>query len=139
VEGPSDRYVLSLGPFRVCSAARPRRPHGGSQKPVHGIAITGQHGGDEARLVHWGLIEPASEPVAGKKRGYWKLTRAGVAFVRNKLPVRSYALIYNGELIELRGEKVRIADVLPMYNPAHVRIQTGIEVPLPARELVDQA
>jgi hypothetical protein len=110
---------------------------GGSQKPVHGVAITGQRGGDEARLQHWGIIKPSDVAIDGKTRGYWMLTKPGVAFVRNKLAVHSYALIYAGKLIELRGDKVKIAEILPMYNPALVRIRTGIEVRLPDGELVD--
>lgn len=89
---------------------------GGTTNWVHGPTITGAHRGEEARLQYWGLTKPAdmeSKPIGGIK-GYWKVTRRGQLFLQKKVSVPSYALVYNARSFGLRGDPLKITDVLGM-------------------------
>ncbi len=60
------------------------------------------HCGGIERLVWWGLVEPS------RKKGYWRLTREGRQFVRNKLTVPRYA-IENEDGVTFPDETDRIS------------------------------
>lgn len=61
-----------------------------------------EKGGDSTKARYWGLIEPMPNVVRddGSSRvGWWRLTPAGRAFVRNQISVATYARIYDGRLV----------------------------------------
>jgi hypothetical protein len=64
----------------------------------------GKHG-DTAKARYWGLIEapdePLSRPDGSTRVGWWRLTDLGAQWVRGEVAVPSYALVYNGQLLEL--------------------------------------
>lgn len=60
-------------------------------------------GGDYAKLTWWKLIEP--HPTNSR---WWRLTRQGRAFVRNRALVPKFALAYNGRCYGLTGPLIRI-------------------------------
>jgi hypothetical protein len=73
-------------------------------------------GGDETKARYWGLIEPKPNERRddGSLRvGWWRLTHAGVSFVRGENTVPKYARIYDGRLLGLDySEHVDITDAL---------------------------
>jgi hypothetical protein len=68
----------------------------------------GKHG-DTAKARYWGLIEAPTEPLSrpdGSTRvGWWRLTDLGAQWVRGEASVPAYALVYNGQLLELDGSR----------------------------------
>lgn len=68
---------------------------------------------DEAKLLHWGLLEEEtiSRPDGGRA-GWWRLTALGEAFVGNLARVPKYCLIYDSKCLGLDGPLVSITDCL---------------------------
>jgi len=66
-------------------------------------------GGDWAKLVYWGLIEPKSgeEREDGSERvGYYRLTEDGLRFVKGEMRVPRVALVYNQQLLRMDDSQV---------------------------------
>jgi hypothetical protein len=57
-------------------------------------------GGDNAKMVFWGLIEelPSTDD-AKKNSGYWKITKKGSDFVENKIKIQKTIICYNSEFL----------------------------------------
>ncbi len=78
--------------------------------------------GDFAKLLYWGLIEPAPNdrvvPSSATKRnnGFWAITQLGIDFVLGIAKVPMYARVYNAKLLGLVGEQVGIADCMEDFN-----------------------
>lgn len=71
-------------------------------------------GRDEANLRHFGLIEEAGDrrPDGGRK-GWWRVTREGEAFVKGEITIPKYARIYDGRHLGFDGaETISIRDAL---------------------------
>lgn len=68
---------------------------------------------EEGKLRFWGLVE---EDVGvredGGRAGWWQLTRKGRLFVRDRLAVPKYVLLYNNTFQSFDGDEVRITDCL---------------------------
>lgn len=81
----------------------------------HLRTATGYAGGDHSKLRYWGLIEeePGMRPDGGRA-GWWRVTPLGVSFVRGRVTVPKYALIYDNRLQRLDSShgEVGIRDVL---------------------------
>ncbi len=61
------------------------------------------------KLKWWGLAEDQVSSSADKKAsGLWRLTETGVLFVRGKVQVPRYAIVYNNHLEKLVGEPTSI-------------------------------
>jgi hypothetical protein len=78
-------------------------------KKVNGSSVAG---GDVAKLVHWGLLEPA--PAQGKKRraGLYRITPLGIDFVTGKKLVPKYVYLYNSQFLGHGPELVDIYSAL---------------------------
>jgi len=86
------------------------RDHG--QSWVHSRTI-GDGTGDLAKLRYWDLIEESTaRRVGGGHTGHWRITDRGVAFVHRRITVPAYALIYDGQLLELDGDPIGVRDAL---------------------------
>ena len=86
------------------------RDHG--QSWVHSRTI-GDGTGDLAKLRYWDLIEEsAARRVGGGHTGRWQITDRGVAFIHRRITVPAYALIYDGQLLELDGDPIGVRDAL---------------------------
>ena len=86
------------------------RDHG--QSWVHSRTI-GDGTGDLAKLRYWDLIEESvARRVGGGHTGHWRITDRGVAFIHRRITVPSYALIYDGQLLELDGDPIGVRDAL---------------------------
>lgn len=59
------------------------------------------------KLRHWDLLK--EHPI---KRGYWRLTKLGRAFVRGRVRVRRFAVLYNNGFMGTEGHRVSIVDAL---------------------------
>ncbi len=69
--------------------------------------------GDLAKLRYWRLLEESTERRADSGRaGWWRITDAGVAFIRTGATVPKYALIYDSYLLGHDGDQVGIRDAL---------------------------
>lgn len=68
---------------------------------------------DEAKMVHWGLIEEEKtlRPDGGRA-GWWRVTPKGLAFMRGEVEVKKYALIYDSRCVGQEGEWVSFEDCL---------------------------
>lgn len=87
---------------------------GGAKEYVHVPTVT-KMGGDTAKLRWWGLIEPkAGDRVDGSPRnGQWKVTQAGVDFIRGRTRLPSHALTLLGTVLRLDDDKsVSVHDAL---------------------------
>jgi hypothetical protein len=71
-------------------------------------------GGDPAKLFHWGLLEPAESPHNRKRRraGLWRVTQRGQDWVRERITVPRYAVIYDGHLLRLEGDPTNVRAAL---------------------------
>ena len=73
---------------------------------------TWDHSREASKAEYWGLIENQPSGVGGKSP-MWRLTSAGLDFVRNRSRVAKYAAIYDGTLLGLDDtETVSIEDAL---------------------------
>ena len=65
---------------------------------VHIPTEIGRISAEEAKLVHWGLLEerPGRRADSGRA-GFWRITPLGVAWVHDGLRVPRYVLTYNGK------------------------------------------
>lgn len=71
-------------------------------------------GGDWAKLKLWGLIEPKPQAVrddGSRRSGYWRITRAGVDFVRRRSRLPKYVYTYNQNKVPRVHGDERLVDV----------------------------
>jgi len=86
----------------------------GGRDWVHVPSQIGARSREEGKLAYWGLVEEekALRPDGGRT-GYWRVTKLGELWVRNKCTVPKYAKIYNGEVVALEpADRVTIVDAL---------------------------
>lgn len=69
---------------------------------------------DESIARYWGLTEEETEIRRddGGRAGWWRVTRAGEAWIYGESTIPKYALIYNGECLGHEGSRVTIVDAL---------------------------
>jgi hypothetical protein len=70
--------------------------------------------GTFAKLALWDLVEEESvrRPDGGRS-GWWRVTRLGEKFVRNRTTVPKYVLTYNARIVEIDAtEEVGVLDAL---------------------------
>lgn len=80
---------------------------------VHLPTLVGALRADEAKLVHWGLIEEQpDERDDGGRAGIWRITDLGVRFVQGEAKVPKYACIYNKRCFGHEGPDVTIHECL---------------------------
>lgn len=65
-------------------------------------------------LRFWGLLERADgiKDDGNPNNGFYRVTEAGHAFVRNQGSVLKYACLYNNALLNLEGKSITIKDAL---------------------------
>jgi hypothetical protein len=86
---------------------------GGVREYVHSPTVLGKDRGEEARLSYWNLItEDDGRREDGGRRGWWKVTRVGELFLDSAITVPKYALVYNGECLQITGDPVDVSDCL---------------------------
>ena len=69
--------------------------------------------GDYGKLAYWGLMIPRGDlGERARYSGYWKITDAGLKFVRNEIKVPKYAIVYDQKVIAMKGDAVSIKDCL---------------------------
>jgi len=72
-------------------------------------------GGDWAKLVHWGLIEPKSDEIRsdGSKRvGFYRITQRGRDFVEGRIRVPQHVLIYAERCMGTSEETTSLEEAL---------------------------
>ena len=82
---------------------------------VKNPAVAAAVRGDWAKLVHWGLLEElrSKRPDGSYRVGYYKITKNGRLFARNKLRVPQHIWIYDGEVIDRQDtETVSVIEAL---------------------------
>ncbi len=70
--------------------------------------------GDYAKLRHWGLIEKSKEKPSPDKKasGNWRITQAGIDFVKGRTTVSQKVKLYNNKCWGFTGDKVNIRQAL---------------------------
>lgn len=71
---------------------------------------------DAGMLAYWGLIEEHE-----LKRGWWRVTENGEAFLRNDLVIEKYAHVYRNKVYAHTGAPVRLSDVDPKFKLRSVK------------------
>lgn len=69
-------------------------------------------------LAYWGLIEPKLHD-GGEKRtsGFWRLTERGVDFLRGRVRLPKYALVYDNRVLGFEGDMTDAKDAYgAMFN-----------------------
>lgn len=70
-------------------------------------------GGSFAMLAHWGLIEPKVNDNTKKRcSGFWRPTKAGIAFAWKQGKVAAYGVFYNNTALEWSAAKISIVEAL---------------------------
>lgn len=85
---------------------------------VKHVVMGGSGVGDFPKLEYWGLIEAQAHAPGedGKKTsGIWRITPTAEDFIHNRLAVDKYAVVYNGDLLELGGGKITVRDALGQH------------------------
>lgn len=80
---------------------------------IHVPTEIGARSREEGKLRYWGLV--TERPVSredGGHAGYWRVTTKGSDFVAGGLELPRYALVYDGNLLELTGPLVDIETCL---------------------------
>jgi hypothetical protein len=68
---------------------------------------------DFAGVAYWGLAEEEKTVLGDDGRsGYWRVTDLGEAFVLRRIPVKTYAHVYDGRCLKLSGDEVWVRDSL---------------------------
>lgn len=79
----------------------------------HLPTVIGHNGGDITKVRYWGLLqEDEARREDGGRAGHWRMTGLGVDFVKGQVSVPKHAHVYNGKLLGLSGDQVRITDCL---------------------------
>jgi|GEM_PF-1053175 len=76
-------------------------------------------GGDWAKMVHWGLIEPKEDEVrkdGSKRNGLYKITTLGNAFVENRVRIPKYLFLFASKSLGLSEETISIEEALRKKN-----------------------
>lgn len=99
----------------------------------HLPSVIGHNGGDVTKCRYWGLLqEDDARREDGGRAGHWHLTGLGVDFVKGRVSVAKHAHLYNGKLLGLTGDQVRITDCLgKKFNYA---VLMGAPVPITGLE-----
>lgn len=74
----------------------------------HHVPSIPRERGETAKLVHWGLVESDPE----RRRGWWRVTPKGVAFLKEEIAVPRRVLLYNRQFVGWDGGDWRIKDAL---------------------------
>lgn len=86
----------------------------------------GVNGGDFAKLALWELIAPKPTKRAdGGAAGWWRITKAGVAFIEGKARVPQWALVYDGRRIGFDGDTVAITSVHEGFDLRDIAVDQG--------------
>lgn len=104
--------VKALG--RVYKATAPHRGF------VHGPTIlrgSGVFGGDLGKLAYFGLIEEeAGRRPDGGRKGWWRVTNKGRAFIQGHIELPKYVHVYDGRVLGTSGDPLGIHDVAPRFD-----------------------
>lgn len=78
--------------------------------------VTGKRGsGDVTKMRYWGLLEREMDsvgPDGNPRTGIWRVTTRGAWWLRKRILVPKYAVIYDNELLRLEGQQWSVEDAL---------------------------
>lgn len=67
---------------------------------------------EEGKLAYWGLVQPKLNEHREHERGWWRVTPAGVAWLAGRSTLPRYAMVYNGDVLSLKGANVSLRQAL---------------------------
>lgn len=74
----------------------------GANQWFHAPTVLGRNDGEFAKLHYWGLVEEERRlRPDGGRAGWWRITLAGVLFVKGMVTAPSHAELYAGRLLKL--------------------------------------
>lgn len=81
---------------------------------VHLPTVVSGARADEAKLAYWGLIEEQRvvRRDDGGRAGWWRLTDKGVDFLRGKVSVPKYAIVFDSRCVGFEGDLVDVTVAL---------------------------
>ncbi len=68
------------------------------------------------KLKYWELIAPHVTDETDRKRGWWRLTPQGIAFLTGKVPIHKNVIMYRNKFVRFGGEKIFFKDVTGGYE-----------------------
>lgn len=85
----------------------------GGEEYTHGPSLPGDTH-EISQLQWWDLVEEERDErrADGGRRGYWKITPKGIAWLAGRSTVPKYARIYDGRVLSLEGDQVSHRDAL---------------------------
>jgi hypothetical protein len=85
----------------------------GGEDYTHGPSLPGDTH-EISQLQWWGLIEEerTERRDDGGRRGYWRITRKGIAWLAGRTTVPKYARVYDGRVLALVGDPVSHREAL---------------------------
>jgi len=85
----------------------------GGRDWIHLPTQIGARSREEGKLRYWGLVEEQlTVRPDGGRAGFWRVTAAGEAFIREQFKVPKYAQVYDGRCLGLTGDLVGIRETL---------------------------
>lgn len=101
-------YRRKLNSNMVGWLARFHKATDGNCEWAHATHVVDTRNSEEySKLAHWGLIEKHPKTV-----GFWRETSLGVAFLRDKARVPTYAVVYNRECLHVEGDPISVREAL---------------------------
>jgi hypothetical protein len=91
---------------------------GGNQNDWVYLPNIAQKSRDFATAQYFGLIEqkPGERDDGAKQTGWWRITSEGLRFLRDALPLRTYAHIYNGVVTGYSGRMTSVDKIYKGFN-----------------------
>lgn len=113
-------YKRKLNKTMVKALGRVYRATAAGRGFTHGPTVlkgSGVFGGDLGKLAYFGLVEEeAGRREDGGRKGWWRVTNKGRAFIQGHLALPKYAHIYDGRVLGFSGDPVEVADVAPRFS-----------------------
>lgn len=111
--GKMVEYVHHLNEPLVLALRRLYVAAGGGPVHLRDVALTYSQRCNFQKLRYFGLVDQA-EP--GKRTGRWRITDAGVRFLRGDAECYESVWTWRGEFARWGGERVRLRDVVGDYE-----------------------
>lgn len=100
----------------------------GHSEWVHVPTEIGARSREEGKLAYWGLLEEqiTRRDDGPRRRGFWRITDTGKAFVEGRITLPKYTYVYNRSVTGFSAkQRVSISDINEGFNLHSVTIPGG--------------
>ena len=93
---------------------------GATTQFVHAPTVLAAHAAparEVGKLAYFNLTKEETERREdGGKSGWWMVTKSGIEFLRGRLTVQKYAVVYDGVVTGYKGGEVNITGIAPDFR-----------------------